>query len=75
MAMTRKDYNRIAYYLAMQEPELLSDNNDISQVRMQHEVCCSAVAQALVGTNPRLRKEYFLEACKFSYWENRKLPR
>jgi len=75
MALTRKDYNRIAYYLAMQEPELLEDDNRLSPVRMEHEACCYAVAQALVGTNPHFRKELFLEACKFNYWKNKKLPR
>lgn len=72
MAMTRKDYDRIAYHLAMQEPAPGKDR-PLSPVKLEHEACCQAVADALMGTNPRFRREYFLEACKFDYWTTHKL--
>jgi hypothetical protein len=74
MAMTRKDYDRIAFHLAMQEPAP-SGNGRISPVRLEHTACCEAVADALIGSNPRFRRDYFLEACKFDYWKTHKQPR
>jgi hypothetical protein len=72
MAMTRKDYDRIAFHLAMQEPVLEMNQMNITH---QFEADCQAVADALMGSNPRFRRDYFLEACKFDYWKNRKQPR
>jgi hypothetical protein len=74
MSMTRKDYDRIAWHLAMQEP-VNTEKNGISPVVLEHEACCQAVADALQGSNPRFKRDYFLIACKFNYWTNRKIPR
>jgi hypothetical protein len=74
MSMTRKDYDRIAFHLAMQEPDMLHDGK-LQKLTIQFEADCMAVADALMGSNPRFRREYFLEACKFDYWTNRKQPR
>ena len=74
MAMTRKDYDRIAFHLAVQEPENTAKDG-ISAVCLQFRADCEAVADALIGTNPRFRRDYFLEACRYNYWKTHKQPR
>lgn len=71
MSMTRKDYNKLAFHLAMQEPTVTTDY----RATAWFSAMCEAVADGLIGSNPRFRREYFLEACRINYWTNRKQPR
>lgn len=69
--MTRKHFDKIAWHLAMQEPGI----NEPQKARLQFDADCQAVADALQATNPRFRKNYFLEACHYEYWQTHKQPR
>jgi len=70
--LTRKDYDRIAYNLAMVDPGTV-EGFTIAKTVFRNS--CEAVADALMGTNPRFKRDFFLEACNYDYWKNRKQPR
>lgn len=67
--MTRKDYNVIAYRMAMAEP--------VNRNRMGHDAwneACESLATGLMFTNLRFDSTRFINACKFEYWKNRVPP-
>jgi len=66
--MTRKDYNNIAFSLALAEPA--SPN----EAREAWKFTCRKVAEGLAVGNSRFDKSRFLEACKFDYWKNKRPP-
>ena len=67
--MTRKDYERVAYGLAMAEPVRPQDAVE------QWQATCKSVAHQLSLENPRFDKTKFLSACNFDYWKDRRPPR
>lgn len=68
--MTRKHFNKLAYELAMVEPQ-----REGSEEWKAWERSCYAVSKVCWEENGNFDRPRFLEACRYDYWKSHKAPR
>jgi len=67
--MTQKDFEKLAYQLAKEEPpEFYSSNHNT------WKDCVTAVMQACKDSNIKFNKDKFIAACSLEYWKTHKVP-
>jgi hypothetical protein len=66
--MTKKHFNKMAFYLSQVEP---ASNDDC---HLNWSSCCHKMAQMCAESNARFDTERFIEACHFDYWKSHKQP-